>query len=287
MNRALDLPKATLAHQNTRTPANKGFLLLTTCYLLLTTCYPLFASFGDYLFDKGDYYNAITEYRRELFFHPESETIKFKIAESYEKNGDIRNATEYLKELGLKYYNDQELMERISLSLAKNYIALGEYSLARIELIDLQNKEQKAYLMGITYLLEKRWGQAGSEFEKTDDAKLVEFARKGENLPVYSPRKAGILSAIIPGAGHIYTGKIKTGIMSFLLTGLSGYLTVLNIKNMDYKSALLIGSLGLNRFYFGGIQSAIKSANRKNKNKQEQYLEEIKELPLKEGSRNL
>lgn len=249
---------------------------LISCILLLTSHFPLFASFGDYLFDKEDYYNAITEYKRELFFHPESETIKFKIAESYEKNGDIRNATEYLKELGLKYYNDQELMERISLSLAKNYIALGEYSLARIELIDLQNKEQKAYLMGITYLFEKRWGQAGSEFEKMGDVKLVEFARKGETLPVYSPRKAGILSAIIPGAGHIYTGKIKTGIMSFIVTGVSGYLTVLNIKNKDYKSALLIGSLGLNRFYFGGIQSAIKSANRTNEERENRYINRLK-----------
>lgn len=235
-----------------------------------------YSSFGDYLSDKGDYYNAITEYKRFLFFYPEAETIKFKIAECYERSGNIRKATEYMRELGLKYYNNKKLVRRISLSLAKNHIALGQYNLARIELIDLQDKKEKAYLIGITYLLEKRWGQAGFEFEKIGDVKLVEFARKGENLPVYSPRTAGILSAIIPGAGHIYTGKIKTGIMSFIVTGVSGYLTFLNIKNKDYKSALLIGSLGLNRFYFGGIQSAIKSANRKNRKRENIYINRLK-----------
>ena len=78
-NQAKSAFLANMSHE-IRTPMN-GVIAMTN--LLLQMDWRLFA---DHLLAKGDYYRAITEYERVLFFHPGSalaKTARFRIAEAY------------------------------------------------------------------------------------------------------------------------------------------------------------------------------------------------------------
>jgi len=66
-------------------------------------------SFADSLFEKGDYYRAITEYERVIFFHPGDPlalTARFQIAHAYLKGDRIDQAVERFRALNQEFPND-------------------------------------------------------------------------------------------------------------------------------------------------------------------------------------
>lgn len=237
----------------------------------------LILSFADYLYREDSYDDAITEYKRMLFFNPESTSIEFKIIRCYEKSGELEEAIDYSNKLLLKYY-DKEIREKLSISLAKNYIKQGEFGDARMTSIDIEDEFTRHYLLGLSYLFEKSWALAIAEFTKINNDTLVKLAEAGERLPKKSVSVAGILSTIIPGLGHLYVGNVNKGIRSFLVNVISGYLTFINVKNQDYLSGSFIFSSLFHRFYLGGIMTSIIGAKECNSDKENVYIENIKYL---------
>jgi hypothetical protein len=86
--------------------------------------------------------------------------------------------------------------------------------------------------------------------------------RKGE-LPQKSPLLAGVMSALIPGSGHIYAGHYGDGIASLFLNGLFMAGTVVAIRQESYAVAGIVGVIGL-PFYFGNIYGAANAATKWN-----------------------
>jgi TM2 domain-containing membrane protein YozV len=80
-----------------------------------------------------------------------------------------------------------------------------------------------------------------------------------KNPPYKSEALAGILSAIIPGAGKIYTEEYGDGITAFILTGLFAYLAYTNFEHDHPTRAWIFTALGAG-FYAGNIYGSVTSA---------------------------
>ena len=75
-----------------------------------------------------------------------------------------------------------------------------------------------------------------------------------------SPVVAGMLSAIVPGAGKVYAGQLGEGVAAFLTVGSFAAITAENwVKNglLDWKT-LLFGTIGT-VFYIGNIYGSVAS----------------------------
>jgi len=88
---------------------------------------------------------------------------------------------------------------------------------------------------------------------------LSSFYDLKKKSPYKSEAIAGVLSAIIPGAGKIYTEDYGDGITAFILTGLFGYLAYTNFKHDHQARAWIFTAVGAG-FYLGNIYGSIASA---------------------------
>jgi tetratricopeptide (TPR) repeat protein len=176
---------------------------------------------ADQFFKEGDYYRAITEYKRFLFFFPQSSRVEealWKVAKSYfggKKWDEAISACENL----LKKIPTSSLKSEVLLLLGRAFAEKKEYSQARIFFQSVQEVspgipiEDEAHLqIALTYLKEEKWPEAANEFRKINkNSKLYpkgEYFAQGldriQEVPQKSPGMAGVLAAVLPGAGHLY-----------------------------------------------------------------------------------
>ena len=114
----------------------------------------------------------------------------------------------------------------------------------------------------------------GSLYQKPSQ-ELASALKKLPRLPHKSPLLAGILSAIIPGAGHFYTGKKKQAIFSFITNSLLLFGSYEAFSKDIYTAGGLLSFFSLN-YYSGNIFGALNNAHKFNRKVREKYLEGFK-----------
>ncbi len=247
--------------------------------------------FADYLFKNHNFYQAITEYKRFIFHHPESRFINnayYQIGLCYKCGKKYDLAHDFFEKV-LDSQPDNSLKKAACLAIAKTCIDEGDFEAARFELDGLigDNPDEPSeiyYWKGIAYLHEYKWKAAQSEFSRVTDTKWLDKIQRFSphmeealHLPYLSEEKALLLSTIIPGSGQIYAGKVMDGISSFIFNASMLYLTAKRIKADDYTGAVLIVSIGGLRFYHGGRQNALQAAQEANEKMNLRILNKIKE----------
>ncbi len=245
--------------------------------------------FADYLFKSKDFYQAITEYKRFIFYHPESQLVNntcYQIGLCYKCGKKYNMAHDFFKKV-LDNQPDDSLKRAVCLSIARTCIDEGNFEAARFELDELikDNPAETSeiyYWKGKTYIHEYKWKAAQAEFSKVTDTEwlnkvqeLSPYIEEALHLPYFSEKKALMLSTIIPGSGQIYTGKVMDGIISFIFNASMAYFTVERVKKDDYLGAGLIVGTGLLRFYNGGRQNALHAAQKANEEMNSQILKKI------------
>ncbi len=90
-------------------------------------------------------------------------------------------------------------------------------------------------------------------------------------LPYRSPVLAGLLAGILPGAGHLYAGAAKDGLLSFLVNGALIAASVEAWQKEVYGVAGVVSFVGLS-FYLGNIYGAVNSAHHANRERLEGHL---------------
>lgn len=246
---------------------------------------------GDYFFKEGDYYRAITEYQRFRFFFPQSlrvEEAMWKIAQSYYNGKKWDEAIPASDALMQKYPSSSWLAEALilkGLSLQKK----KDFSRARDSFRKVRaiaGREALAaeaqWQIARTYLQEEKWKEAAVEFRKIDrNSKLYP---KGEHwaksldrideIPQKSPATAGILAAVLPGAGHFYCGRYRDATIAFFLNGafIWGMVEAFEHKNYVVGGILTFFELG---WYSGNIYSAVSSAHKFNRKMKQEYLKYV------------
>jgi tetratricopeptide (TPR) repeat protein len=250
-------------------------------------------SFADSLFERGDYYRAITEYERVIFFYPDHELAKaarFQIARSYLKGDRLDQAIERLKALSMDLPNEA-IGRKASFMLGEAYYQKREYSRAAdyfesyIETYPGDERVDAARIrIGWSYLRQGKWQQAGEEFAKlpsdsplhTQAEGLIEGAQDYPGIPTKSPTLAGGLSAVLPGAGQLYVNRPGDALVSFLLNGAFIWATVEAFQNdNDVTGGILL--FFESGWYLGNIYNAVNGAHKYNRRNEQKFLDGLQE----------
>lgn len=220
--------------------------------------------FADYLFCEKDYLRAAEEYQK-LNSEKMDDTVDYKIALSYSIIKDFANAKKSLSKIGRK----SVFYELSALELLKiNYLLNEKTELEKSENFDsiFTDSQKKSSAMKLIFLAELKEGT----FLKNANDFLFAFndsekasAKELFDLKIFPPYKnslkAGILSAIIPGAGKFYVDEIGDGVMALLTTGIFAFLSYDNFKaEHNFRGWLFAGISTL--FYAGNIYGSVAAA---------------------------
>jgi len=245
---------------------------------------------GDYFFEDGDFYRAITEYKRFLFFFPESlraEEALWKITSSYfqGKKWDeaLSAADDLLKKHPSSPWAPQAIllkgrcwMEKKEFPQARHYFLLAREMAAGTGIA-----QEAQWQTAVSFLREERWKEAAAEFRKVEASSRLypraEYWAQGleriEQIPQKSPTTAGFL-AILPGAGHLYCERYRDAGVAFGLNAafIWGMVEAFKHENYVVGGILTFFELG---WYSGNIYSAVSSAHKYNRNKKKEYLDNL------------
>jgi len=229
-------------------------------------------NFAKKLFEEENYFDAVTEFNRLLFFD-ESNKYSFEsnylIGLSYKYGGKFSDAlihfsiAEMHSSTTAEEFNCRIEIIKINILRRTTYKAVALLdSLANDP--EFKNKSDEInYWRGWAYIFSDDWERAATTFsEIRADHQLVILCDSIDNS-LYNPELAMYLS-IAPGAGQFYTGEYVSGLISIGWNVLWGYLTIDAFIEDRVFDGLLIGSLLWWRFYSGNIQNAEKFAIEKN-----------------------
>jgi hypothetical protein len=164
-----------------------------------------------------------------------------------------KNSNYYYKTRFFASYNNTFLLKLDTSKLILNQIKfdntrfeeLRSFELAGIALLERDFKTFENLQQNFTY----------SYFPLVKQEK--NFVEYGINLQSYSSKSKGLAalySAILPGSGKVYAGRLGDGISSFLLVSSLGLITAENLNKSGIKSVktILFGSM-FTVFYVGNI----------------------------------
>lgn len=112
-------------------------------------------------------------------------------------------------------------------------------------------------------------------------AQVREAYTRYRNAREKSPAVAGVLSALVPGAGQLYAGSLQAAAVTLVLNGLFVAATVELARNEYYFSAAATGTAA-SFFYVGGIMNAVDLARRRNSIAQEPHREALENMLVPE-----
>lgn len=238
---------------------------------------------GDVFFSEGEYYRAITEYKKFAILFPASDKAAYALfrtglasylGEEYADaarvfallRGDYPGSEfsepslffEGIARWKKKEYQDAALLFE---QLAKGASASGfaPRASAAKAMLELDLDDVNGARAELERFLASFPGHGG----ESDARKALALLDEYEHLPRKSEILAGILSAILPGSGYVYAGRYGDGLTAFLLNGLFIAGTVMAVHNQWYPAAGLTGGIGL-PFYLGNIYGSANAAARWN-----------------------
>jgi tetratricopeptide (TPR) repeat protein len=249
-------------------------------------------SFAESLFAEGDYYRAVSEYKRFAFLFPEDKLVEncaYRIGESYYKAKRWQETLQTFTSFIMKYPRSSMIPG------ALYHKAMAEEQLKRYtdalstfqELIKSKSHEftHKAVYQSAIVLMEmEEWQQARETFsivpKESPLAKSASIIASEilhmDDLPKKSPATAGTLAAVLPGAGHLYTERPRDALVAFLLNGafILGAVELFHHENYVAGGIVTFFEIG---WYTGNIYSAVSSAHKYNKRTREDFIEHLKE----------
>jgi tetratricopeptide (TPR) repeat protein len=248
---------------------------------------PLFG-FAQSLFEAGEYYRAIGEFQRFLFFQPEhplASEAQLKIGLGFFCGERWVPAFEIFRQVA-QAAPDPSIRPVATLWMAETRAQSGDYPQAlrlyqgvMTEYPGTPVAERAAYLIGWSLLRQRQWAQARAVFAEVDAKsfyhpsaqRLAAALNPPPILPQRSPMLARVLSTVLPGAGQIYTGHaldglIGLGVHGALIAGATGA-----------AMAGLEGAAGVDAFFTWGfyqtqMSNAAASAREFNVQAEERFI---------------
>lgn len=235
--------------------------------------------FADSLFQEGDYLNAAHEYKRLLFSDPDApqiDFIAFRVAASYQNAGKLENAIRAYQLL-IDTYPKSVLVTRAKNNIAQCHVLLGDSAqgIASLTRFLSEHKESSLaprahFTIGMLHIDKGEWAQASSvwnevfltypesPFAKVSD-RLARTVKDVHTLPRRSPTVAGVLSALVPGSGQVYSGRTMNGLYAFVSVAVLGSASFYYADQERYEVAVPVGVLGL--FLYGNsIYQSVQTA---------------------------
>jgi TolA-binding protein/TM2 domain-containing membrane protein YozV len=257
--------------------------------------------FAEQLMREGEYFRAITEYRRFLFYYPQDPRqamVHFRIGLAFYRGQRYGDALQIFREVAQRYPNTS-YGKQAWLWQGESLLQQAQYGAAAQVYIEILQQfphdevgQQARYQQGWTFLYRRQWQDAARQFQQVAPDSplyraaqhLAEEAIAGEQIAPKSPVVAGALSAVIPGSGQLYNGRIGDALLAFLLNSLfiAGITQAVIHQEVAVAGVLSFFEVG---WYAGNVYSAINGAHKENRYAVETYLRNLEgrfRLPLAE-----
>ncbi len=234
----------------------------------------------------GQFEEAITEYKRYIFFHRDS--VKNPLGDVYYQLGIALRSSGYLEnsieafDQSLQWEDGRWNSDDKRISKAVCLTALGRYSEAEFAFLRIEISGSSEDIRGksnlfraVNALYGHSWDHARealqSYIENFAGAKNSGVSRAVQNLlndmnnlRLKSSGKAKAFSTILPGSGQIYARDWKEGVNALMLNGIFGFLFVKDIVSQNYIQAALFSFFIFKRFYVGNRRNAVDSVEKYN-----------------------
>lgn len=220
--------------------------------------------FANYLFHQQDYFRSNDEFRQYLRF-ANNDTVRFKIAYGLLEIGELNQSKDYLKSLFVNSnLSDEAKILFFKIKFLENNVDEMESAVSNKIFFSDKYSTNISKLHSSLKLLNSKevLNSAGilKPFKGEEADTIRQFFIAKYNPDLKSEFLAGIMSAIIPGMGKIYTENYSDGITSFLFTTILGYLSYNNFQNDHNNRGWIFAGL-TSFFYAGNIYGSIASAN--------------------------
>ena len=227
-------------------------------------------NYADSLFEAGNFYQSITEYKRLKFFDSDNTYeyyTDYKIGIAYKHGGFFNLSLKFMNNaLSSARTDDEKLSAQIEIVKTLVLNRKTDKALNYLDKMETENYDEKLidYWRGWAHLFAGNLNLSRNYFERSGKASEIIPLIASYADSLYSVSTAKTLSYILPGAGQFYTGEYFSGTMSFLWNALWIYVTANALIDGRIIEGLLVGDLLWLRFYRGNIQNAEKFANEKN-----------------------
>jgi tetratricopeptide (TPR) repeat protein len=271
------------------------FITILSCHVYASTEIVLDEGlqfqFAEHYFNISDYRRAIGEYEKFVYFFPESGKIEFtryKIGLSYMKNEQYDQAVNAFFSI-IEDYRDTKYAFKSYIEISRVYLLKKAYSMSLANLnnlimiaADQATVDEAYYEKAWVYMEMGLWAKAIDCLKKVslknqDRYSIKETLNglaKKNHIKRKNPTAAGFLS-VVPGAGHLYCGRGKDALISFILNGAMIFAAYEAFDNDLNGIGGIISFLELG-FYSGNIYSAVSSAHKYNRDEQRRFLDYLK-----------
>jgi tetratricopeptide (TPR) repeat protein len=244
-------------------------------------------NFADDQFQSGNLTTALKTYQRALFFSEGRNDLYLfrQIAEISYFEKDYETAQKYF---GLAYNQsgNDSLKTELLFNKASCQILNKNYQFAIIDLLSINDtskivQKRLNFYLATSYFGLEDFNNAQTYFElcvEMKDKKKLSDLFSNKKLLSPSPKKAKIMSMILPGLGQTYSGDLKSGLNSLLLTsGLIALGINISIRYQPIDAILTIFPW-YQRYYTGGYGKAEEIARRKRQLKRNEIYTAILQL---------
>ena len=248
--------------------------------------------FAKYLFKKGEYYRAITEYERFIFYFPRDSLVaraKLQIGVCFRKGEQWEKAIWVFREVAKDYAEAQE--GQIALfEVGETHFLNGDYNSALGAFIEFLKQYPESslsnmarYRTGWSYLYEGKPEAASKQFIKISVEGDENFAQalsnaalQYKNIPKKDPKIAGFLSSIMPGAGQLYAERQRDALVSFLLNGafIMGSIEAINHGSYIVGGILLFFE---SVWYTGNVYNAVNDVHKYNTKRTDCFFKDLRD----------
>lgn len=225
------------------------------------------------MYEKEDYFDAITELKRINFFDKENKysyEANLLIGLSYKAGSKYNEALKYLTLAEINSSNDEQFYNAKIMIARVNILRRTTAQAEKILNSLLSNpayqnryKEIK-YWLGWNYIFSNKWDEAFEIFSEDNLDTSLASVCKSVIDDKYNETFARYSSFIIPGFGQFYTGEYISGLLSLGWNVLFGYLTINSFIEERVFDGIITANFLWLRFYHGNTQNAEKFAKEKN-----------------------
>lgn len=250
------------------------------------------------LFAENDYFRAIGALKEERFYSQDTavrNTCAYMIGYAYLQSGKYQNARDYFSMLTDDETHPMPRLRRyarIGTALAYWGDKLSNYSMMELNKIPsaedsggiarfykaVLTAEKDVALSAVLVENLRKESISSTIAEKSE--KIRQLLKKHEDIPTKSPLAAGILSAIIPGAGQVYTQHYFDGIQALTFVSAFGYATYAAYQYNKSAGNSHAGTIALGIltgiFHTSNILGAVKTADYRNQKATDDFMGAIR-----------
>jgi tetratricopeptide (TPR) repeat protein len=249
--------------------------------------------FANHLYEKQDYYRALSEYQRFVFLFPTDYRVdqaKLRIGRCYRREGKPDKAFSYL----IRLFNTRTeepigpevLLEMVAIREEQERYPRAIYWVKQFieRYPDYAELDSVHLRLAWLQIDSGRYGEAIAALERIQPKSthyprarsLRQALQQRPEVGKRSPLMAGALSAVLPGSGHLYAGRPDQAASSFLLNALfiTGAVLAFEHDSPVLGGILVFFEMG---WYVGGIRSAAQAAREENQKEDSKYRRELNE----------